>query len=261
VTSTVRLETHPADGRLAVLRLARPPVNALDQTMWDLLATATAALHDSSPYRAVVVTGGPTHFAAGADIRELIALTPAEFDRRNRVLQHAFHALATAPQVTVAAVNGYALGGGCELALAADFRVAGRGAVLGLPEVTLGIMPGSGGTQRLAHVVGLARAKDLVLSGRRVRSDEALRIGLVDRVVDDAEVFDRAVEQALTYARGPLALSYAKRAVDASVHLPIDAGLALEADSIAACFATEDGRHGLRSFLENGPGHATFHGR
>ena len=259
--STVRLEPHPADGRLAVLRLERPPVNALDQAMWDLLETVTTALHDSATYRAVVITGGSKHFAAGADIKELLALTPEEFARRNRVLQHAFHALATAPQITIAAVNGYALGGGCELALAADFRLAGRGAVLGLPEITLGIMPGSGGTQRLAHVVGLARAKDLILSGRRVPADEALRIGLVDRLVDDAEVFDAAIEQGLGYARGPLALGYAKRAIDASLSLPIDAGLALEADSIAACFASEDAQHGLRSFVEKGPGKATFHGR
>lgn len=246
----VRLEPHPADGRLGVLRIDRPPVNALDQSMWDALHDVTASLHDNSPYRAVVVTGGPKHFSAGADVKELVALTPEVFDARNRVLQRALHALATAPQITVAAVNGYALGGGCELALAADFRIAGHGAVLGLPEVTLGIMPGSGGTQRLAHIVGLARAKDLILSGRRVGADEALRIGLVDRSVEDDEVFPVAVERALTYARGPLALKYAKNAIDASVSLPIDAGLALEADSIAACFASEDGQRGLRSFVD-----------
>ncbi|SEP05091.1 enoyl-CoA hydratase/isomerase family protein [Trujillonella endophytica] len=261
-TAPVTLRPHPADGRLAVLRLDRAPVNALDQAMWDLLAAAAAELHDpGSPYRAVVITGGPKHFAAGADIREMVDLTPEEFDRRNRVLQGAFHGLATAPQIVLAAVNGYALGGGCELALAADFRVAGSRTVLGLPEVTLGIMPGSGGTQRLAHVVGLPRAKDLVLSGRRVAAEEALAIGLVDRVVDDAEVFDSAVEQALGFARGPLALRHAKRALDASVALPIEAGLALEADLIAACFGSEDAQRGLRSFLADGPGKASFTGR
>jgi enoyl-CoA hydratase/carnithine racemase len=266
VTSTserapVTLRPHPHDDRLAVLRLDRPPVNVLDQAMWDRLAAVGAELHASTTFRAVVVTGGPKHFAAGADIKEMLGLTAAEFDRRNRVLQGAFHALATAPQIVVAAVNGYALGGGCELALAADFRVAGGRTVLGLPEVTLGIMPGSGGTQRLAHVVGLPRAKDLVLSGRRVAADEALRIGLVDRVVDDAQVFDSAVEQALTFARGPLALRHAKRALDASVALPIEAGLAVEADLVAACFASEDAQRGLRSFVDEGPGKATFTGR
>jgi enoyl-CoA hydratase/carnithine racemase len=266
VTSThdraaVRLEPHPADDRLAVLRIERPPVNALDQSMWDLFASVTAALRDSATYRAAVITGGDRHFAAGADVKELLGLTPDEFRRRNRVLQQAFHTLATAPQITIAAVNGYALGGGCELALAADFRVCGRGAVLGLPEITLGIMPGSGGTQRLGRVVGLARAKDLILSGRPVPADEALRIGLVDRVVDDAEVLDAAVEQGLAYARGPLALRYAKQAVEAAGELPVEAGLALEADLITTCFASEDARHGLRSFVENGPRKATFRGR
>jgi enoyl-CoA hydratase/carnithine racemase len=257
----VRLEPHPGDERLAVLRVDRPPVNALDQAMWDLFANVAVALRDSTTYRAAVLTGGAEHFAAGADVKELLGLSAGEFDRRNRVLQQAFHAVATAPQVTIAAVSGYALGGGCELALAADFRIAGRGAVLGLPEITLGIMPGSGGTQRLARVVGLARAKDLILSGRLVPADEALRIGLVDRVVDDADVFAAAVEQGLAYARGPLALRYAKQAIDAGLELPIEAGLALEADLIAACFASEDARHGLRSFVENGPRRATFRGR
>lgn len=257
----VRLESHPADERLAILRIERPPVNALDQTMWDLIAAVAAALHGDTTYRAVVITGGARHFAAGADVKELLGLTADEFHRRNRVLQQAFHAVATAPQITIAAMNGYALGGGCELALASDFRIAGHGAVVGLPEITLGIMPGSGGTQRLARVVGLARAKDLILSGRHVPADEALRIGLIDRLVDDAEVFDVAVEQALTYARGPLALRYAKKAIDAGLELPIEAGLALEAGLITTCFASDDAQHGLRSFVEKGPGQATFRGR
>jgi enoyl-CoA hydratase/carnithine racemase len=246
----VRLEPHPADARLAVLRIDRPPVNAFDQTMWDLFAAAAAELHAHEAYRAVVITGGARHFAAGADVKELLGMTPEVFDARNRVLQRAFHALATAPQITIAAVNGYALGGGCELALAADFRIAGRGAVLGLPEITLGIMPGSGGTQRLAHTVGLARAKDLILSGRHVPAPEAHEIGLVDRLVDDGDVFDAAVEQALAYARGPLALRHAKRAVNASTELPIEAGLALEADLIATCFASGDAQAALRAFTE-----------
>src|SRR5215469_11621669 len=170
----VRLEPHPQDNRLAVLRVDRPPVNAFDQRMWDLFAAVTASLHGDTLYRAVVITGGPRHFAAGADVKGLRELTPERFNERNRVLQGAFHALATAPQITIAAVSGYALGGGCELALAADFRFAGRSAVFGLSEITLGIMPGSGGTQRLPRIVGPARAKELILSGRMVAADEAL---------------------------------------------------------------------------------------
>jgi enoyl-CoA hydratase/carnithine racemase len=257
----VRLEPHPADERLVILRIERPPVNAFDQAMWDLFDAVAAALHRSTMYRAVVITGGDRHFAAGADVKALLGLTVEQFDARNRVLQRAFHTLATAPQVTIAAVNGYALGGGCELALAADFRFAGRSAVFGLPEITLGIMPGSGGTQRLPRIVGLARAKDLIFSGRMLGADEALAIGLVDRVLEDTDVLDAAIGAGLSYARGPLALRYAKQAVNASVALPVEAGLALEADLIAQAFATEDGQHGLRSFVADGPRKATFHGR
>jgi enoyl-CoA hydratase/carnithine racemase len=257
----VRLEPHPQDDRLAVLRVDRPPVNAFDQRMWDLFAAIAASLHDSTLYRAVVITGGPRHFAAGADVKGMLGLSPERFDQRNRVLQGAFHALATAPQITIAAVSGYALGGGCELALAADFRFAGRSARFGLPEITLGIMPGSGGTQRLPRIVGPARAKELILSGRVVDADEALAIGLADRVVEDADLLDAAVEEALRYARGPLALRHAKRAVDAALDLPVEAGLELEAGLITRCFASEDGQRGLRSFVEEGPRKATFHGR
>ena len=257
----VRLEPHPADERLALLRVDRPPVNAFDQRMWDLFDEVAASLHGDTLYRAVVITGGPRHFAAGADVKGLLGLTPGQFDARNRVLQRAFHALATAPQVTIAAVSGYALGGGCELALAADFRFAGRSAVFGLPEITLGIMPGSGGTQRLPRVVGPGRAREMILSGRTVGADKALAIGLVDRVVDDAELLAAAVAEGLRYARGPLALRYAKQAVSAAFGLPVEDGLALEADLITRCFASEDGQRGLRSFVDQGPRKATFFGR
>jgi len=256
----VRLEPYPADERVVVLRVDRPPVNAFDQEMWELFEAATTALHASRLYRAVVITGGPRHFAAGADIKAMVGLAPEQLGARNKILQRAFHALATAPQVTIAAVNGYALGGGCELALAADFRFSGRSAVFGLPEITLGIMPGSGGTQRLPRVVGPARAKDLILTGRRVKADEALAIGLADRVLEDDKVLDAAIAEALAFARGPAALRHAKQALQAALELPIEAGLALEADLITQCFATEDGQNGLRSFVADGPGKATFQG-
>jgi enoyl-CoA hydratase/carnithine racemase len=257
----IRLEPYPADGRLALLTVDRPPVNAFDQRMWDQFAEVAASLHDNQRYRAVVITGGGKHFAAGADVKEMLGLGPEEFGARNRVLQGAFQALATAPQVTIAAVSGYALGGGCELALAADFRIAGRSAVFGLPEITLGIIPGSGGTQRLPRVIGPARAKQLILSGRTVAADEALAIGLVDRVVDDDALLEAAVHDGLRYARGPLAQRLAKQAVDAACDLPVEEGLALEADLITRCFASEDGQRGLRSFVEEGPRKATFLGR
>src|ERR1700722_20349456 len=199
----VRLESHPDDERLAIMRVERPPVNAFDQVMWDLFESVAESLHANPVYRAVVITGGPRHFAAGADVKAMLGLTPDQFGARNRVLQRAFHTLATAPQVTIAAVNGYALGGGCELALAADFRFAGRSAIFGLPEITLGIMPGSGATQRLPGLIGTSRAKDRVPSGRRVHAGEALASGLVDRLTVDADVLDAAITQGLEYARGP----------------------------------------------------------
>ena len=257
----IRLEPHPTDDRLALLSVDRPPVNAFNQRMWDLFADVAASLHDSTLYRAVVITGGPRHFAAGADVKEMLGLDPGQFGARNRVLQGAFHALATAPQVTIAAVSGYALGGGCELALAADFRFAGRSAVFGLPEITLGIMPGSGATQRLPRIVGPGRAREMILSGRTVAADEALAIGLADRVVDDAGLLDAAIEEGLRYARGPLALRHAKQAISAALDLPVEAGLAVEADLITRCFASEDGQRGLRSFVAEGPRKATFLGR
>ncbi|WP_308015033.1 enoyl-CoA hydratase/isomerase family protein [Nocardia coffeae] len=260
-SAAVRIEPHPDESRLGILHIDRPPVNALDQRMWDLLETHARSLHGETAYSAIVITGDGKHFAAGADVKEMVDLSTDAFDRRNRVLQNAFHLLATAPQITVAAIRGYALGGGCELALAADFRIAGEGATFGLPETTLGIIPGSGGTQRLSRTIGVARAKDLVLSGRFVDAAEALNIGLVDQVVPDADVLDTAIERALEYARGPIALRYAKQAIDEGFDLPIEQGLALEADLITRCFATEDGRHGLHSFLTDGPRKARFNGR
>lgn len=257
--AAVRLEIHPDDTRIATLRIDRPPLNALSQPMWDDLADAGRRLHESEQIRAVVITGGPEQFAAGADVKAMLDLSPAEFDQRNRILQGALHLIATAPQVTVAAISGYALGGGCELALAADFRFADGTAVLGLPEITLGIIPGSGGTQRLPRLIGPARAKELIFSGRPVRAAEAYEIGLVDRLVD-AEVYDAALAQASVYARGPAALRFAKRAIHAADQ-PIELGLEAEADLISRSFATEDARIGISSFVEDGPRKAVFVGR
>ncbi|MCD4533660.1 enoyl-CoA hydratase/isomerase family protein [Nocardioides sp. cx-169] len=259
--TAVELQAHPDEPRLGVLRLDRPPVNALDQDSWDRLAAIGRELHDpASPYRALVVTGGPRTFAAGADVAELVGLEPAVFDRRNRVLQGAFDAIATAPQISVSAINGPALGGGLELALATDLRLASQDARLGLPEITLGIIPGSGGTQRLPRMIGLGPALDLILSGRIVRADEALRIGLVHEVLPAAEVEDAAIARGLAFAAGPVALRHAKAAVREGLERPLAEGLALEAELIAASFATADARAGLVSFLEHGPGRAVFRG-
>jgi enoyl-CoA hydratase/carnithine racemase len=162
----------------------------------------------------------------------------------------------------VAAVTGYALGGGLELALCADFRVAGEGARLGQPEILLGIIPGAGGTQRLPRLIGPARAKDIVFTGRFVGATEALQIGLVDKVVPDGQVYRVARDLVAQYANGPaVALRAAKQAIDAGLEVDLDTGLEIERLNFAALFATEDQRTGMHSFIENGPGKATFAGR
>ena len=171
-------------------------------------------------------------------------------------------AVAAIPKPVVAAITGYALGGGLELALAADFRIAGEGARVGQPEIQLGIIPGAGGTQRLARLVGPARAKDLIFTGRMVKAAEAHAIGLVDQVVPDAEVYQAAVGMMKRYASGPaLALRAAKQAIDSGLGVDLATGLEIERVQFAALFGTEDQRAGMRSFLENGPGKATFTGR
>lgn len=248
----IRLEPHPADDRLALLRLDRPPVNAFDQRMWDLFADVTASLHGDTLYRAVVITGGPRHFAAGADVKEMLGLDPAEFGARNRVLQGAFHALATAPQVTIAAVSGYALGGGCELALAADFRFAGRSAVFGLPEITLGIIPGSGGTQRLPRRIGLAKAIDFIANATTMPPAQAKEAGLVDRLFPDAAACRAgAIEYAAKLAEGPsVAIGHAKLVATLGYGGPLDVGLALEREAIGRVFVSEDADEGIKAFSE-----------
>ena len=180
----------------------------------------------------------------------------------SRRLQASFTAVAKIPKPVVAAVTGYALGGGLELALCADFRVAGQGAQVGQPEILLGVIPGAGGTQRLPRLVGPARAKDIVFTGRFVGAAEALDIGLVDRVVPDAEVYDVARALVARYATGPaLALRAAKQAIDDGLETDLDTGLEIERLQFAGLFATEDQRTGMRSFVENGPGKATFAGQ
>lgn len=243
---------------VAVVRIDRPKMNALSTALLAQLATVAAELMEDPP-GAVVVWGGERIFAAGADISEFGG--PAQA----RVIGGQFHvaldAIAVIPRAVIAAVNGYALGGGCELALACDFRVAADNAVFGQPEILLGVIPGGGGTQRLPRLIGPARAKELILSGRQVRADEAERIGLVDRVVPRAEVLETAVAWAAELARGAVvAQGLAKAAVDSGLSRSLPEGLTWEQDLFADAFATDDAAIGVASFLENGPGKATFTG-
>ncbi len=180
----------------------------------------------------------------------------------SRRLQDSFTAVARIGKPVVAAITGYALGGGLELALCADFRVAGEGARLGQPEILLGLIPGAGGTQRLPRLVGPARAKDIVFTGRFVGAAEALAIGLVDKVVPDGEVYQAARDLVGRFASGPaVALRAAKQAIDEGLDADLDTGLEIERLQFAGLFATEDARTGMRSFVENGPGKASFAGR
>jgi enoyl-CoA hydratase/carnithine racemase len=255
----VRLE---ADEGIGTIRLERPPMNALNaQVQEELRAVATEAT-DRADVRAVVIYGGPKVFAAGADIKEMAGMGYAEMAERAGALSSAFSAVARIPKPVVAAITGYALGGGCELALTADFRVAGDNAKLGQPEIGLGIIPGAGGTQRLARLIGPAKAKDLIFTGRFVNADEALAIGLVDQVVAPDDVYTAAVALARKFVAGPaLALRAAKAAIDGGLDGDLESGLRLESHLFAALFATEDKRVGMESFVANGPGKAQFEGR
>jgi enoyl-CoA hydratase len=177
-------------------------------------------------------------------------------------LQSSLGAVTTIEKPTIAAINGYALGGGLEIALGCDFRVLGETAKLGLPEIQLGVIPGGGGTQRLARLVGPAMAKNLLYTGRHVAAEEAARIGLAEEVVPVEQTLERAMQLAATLARGPaMALRAAKLSVDEGLDLPLDSGLALERSHFLALFGTEDRAIGMSSFRENGPGKASFVGR
>lgn len=252
-----------SDG-VAVVTLANGKVNALSTAVLADLTAAARQLTDDPP-GAVVITGGARVFAAGADITEFSG--PDAARRIGGAFRAALDTVAAIPRMVIAAVNGVALGGGCELALACDLRIASTKAKLGQPEILLGIIPGGGGTQRLARLVGPAKAKDLICSGRQVRATEALDIGLVDELVDPGEdesdpVLDRARELASGYAAGALAAqALAKRAIDAGLEGTLADGLSLEQELFAEVFTTADADIGVRSFLEHGPGKATFTGR
>jgi enoyl-CoA hydratase/carnithine racemase len=259
VGELVRLEVESGIG---TIRLDRPKMNALDAAMQEEIRAAAAEADARSDIRAVVVYGGERVFAAGADVKEMATMSYPEMVDRSSALQSAFTAVARIGKPTVAAITGYALGGGCELALCCDFRVAAEDARLGQPEILLGIIPGAGGTQRLARLVGPARAKDLIFTGRFVEAAEALAIGLVDEVVPAAEVYEAALRRVRRYVGGPLyALRAAKQAVDGGLEVDLTTGLELERMLFTGLFATRDREIGMTSFVEHGPGKAEFEGR
>ena len=253
----VRVERR-GDG-VAVLTLDNPKINALSQALLGQLEEAATDLTVDPP-GAVVVTGGDRLFAAGADISEFGG--PDEARLVGGAFVRSLDAVAAIPRCVIAAVSGFALGGGCELALACDLRIAGERAKFGQPEILLGIIPGGAGTQRLARLVGPSRAKELILTGRQVGADEALRIGLVNEVVPNDSLHERALALAAELAAGPVvAQGLAKRAIDEGLDGPLSAGIELEQQLFAEVFATEDAGIGVESFLQHGPGKASFVGR
>jgi enoyl-CoA hydratase/carnithine racemase len=254
----VRIEVEQG---VATIRLDRPPMNAIDEDLTRDLKEAATEASERDDVGAVVVWGGEKVFAAGADVKMMVDMSPADVKPMIESLQGVFNLVEDIPTVTIAAINGYALGGGCELAMCADLRYAAEDARIGQPEILLGIIPGAGGTQRLPRLVGPARAKDLIYSGRHVKAEEAKQMGLVDRVLPAEEVYQRAVEDARLYARGPLqALRAAKSAINQGARGDFRRGLILERELFADLFTTEDQKVGMRSFLEQGPGKAEFTG-
>jgi enoyl-CoA hydratase len=255
----VRLEVE--DG-IGTIRIDRPKMNALNVAVQEEIRAAAAEATERNDVRAVIVYGGERVFAAGADVKEMAEMSYTDMVQRSGGLQSAFTAVAKIPKPVVAAVTGYALGGGCELAMCADIRIAADNATFGQPEILLGIIPGAGGTQRLTRLVGPARAKDIIFTGRFVKADEALAIGLVDKVVPAESVYDEAVAWAGQFTQAAAyALRAAKQSIDRGLEVDLETGLEIERVQFAALFATEDRGIGMGSFVENGPGKARFQGR
>ena len=246
---------------IATLRLQRPPMNALNVEIQEALRAAAEEVTERRDVSAVVVYGGEKVFAAGADIKEMEQMSYTDMVAHSRRLQSAFTAVARIPKPTVAAITGYALGGGCELAMTCDFRVAAKNAKLGPARDPPRPHPGAGGTQRLTRLVGPAKAKDLVYSGRFVSADEALAIGLVDEVVEAEDVYAAARARVQQYVGGPaFALRAAKTAIDRGIEVDLETGLEIESMQFAGLFATKDRAIGMKSFVEHGPGKAKFEG-
>jgi enoyl-CoA hydratase/carnithine racemase len=251
-----------ADG-VATMTLNRPPLNPLNAELGLQIGLCADELSMDDNVRAVVLTGGDKHFAAGADIKEMVEMNAVVVSKFVVKLQESFTKIESIPKPVIAAMNGFALGGGCELAICADWRYAHEEAKIGQPEILLGIIPGAGGTQRLPRLIGPAKAKEMIYSGRFYGAQECFEMGLVQKVITgDESVIEYAQKIAAKYAKGPaVALSMAKKAVNKGMECSIEEGLIIEAQGIALCFASEDQKIGMRTFIEEGPGKADFTGR
>ena len=261
--SFVRVED--GGGGVRIVRLDRPPMNALSNELAAQLRAALDELRDDASVKALVVWGGEKVFCAGADVKDMHT---ALQEGRNpgpgivKEMRPTMDALAAFPRATFAAITGYALGGGLEVALSCDFRIVAETARVGFPEIALGIFPGAGGTQRLPRLVGPARAKWIIFGGQNVKADEALSWGLVDMVVPQEQVLERTVAEATRLASGAVAAqALAKTAIDGGLDAPIADGLDLENRLFEEVYTTDDAKTGVASFVEQGPGKAAFAGR
>ena len=260
----VNIEDSGRD-KVAILRIDRAPVNAISGQLSAELLAAAKELTTRSDIRAVVMWGGPKLFAAGADIKEFPSDGPAE-DRdptpMTDPLNEALLTIEGLDQITISAVNGVALGGGCEMSMATDFRVCGESARFGQPEILLGIIPGAGGTQRLTRLVGVTKSKEIGYSGRMVKAEEALAIGLVSAVHPDADVLERSLNLAEQYANAAAAIANVKRAIMDGLNAEDMAdAIQIERREFKKSFQTDDAVIGIKSFIEHGPGKAAFTGK
>ena len=255
----VRLEVEDGVG---TIRLDRPKMNALNVQVQEEIREAATEATARTDVKAVIVYGGERVFAAGADIKEMQTMSYTDMVERSGPLMSSITSVARIPKPVIAAITGYALGGGCELALACDFRVVAEDAKLGQPEILLGVIPGAGGTQRLSRLVGASRAKEIIFSGRFVDAQEALAIGLADKVVPAADVYTAAREWAASFVgAASFAVRAAKEAIDRGLEVDLESGLEIERMLFASLFATKDREIGMSSFVEHGPGKAQFEGR
>ncbi len=255
----VRLEV---EGGVGTIRLDRPKMNALNVQVQEEIRAAAGEAAERTDVKAVIVYGGERVFAAGADIKEMQTMSYTDMVERSGPLMSSISAVARIPKPVIAAITGYALGGGCELALACDFRVVAEDAKLGQPEILLGVIPGAGGTQRLSRLIGASRAKEIIFSGRFVDAQEALAIGLADKVVPAVDVYTASRQWASTFAgAATYAVRAAKEAIDRGLEVDLETGLEIERLLFASLFATRDRQIGMDSFVEHGPGKAQFEGR
>ena len=240
------------ESNVAILKINRPKMlNALNTETLKELEEAFNSLEENKSVRVIVLTGEGKAFVAGADISEMKDMSPEEARNFAAFGQKIFRKIETSEKPTIAAMNGFALGGGCELAMCCDIRLVSNKAKIGLPEVSLGITPGFAGTQRLPRIVGSAKAKELIFTAGTINAEEALEIGLVNRVIEDEELMEKAMEMANTIAsRSFTAIKYAKKAVTTGSHVDMETANAIEADSFALCFASADQKEGMSAFLE-----------